>query len=632
MRFHRVGSRGWHRFAYNQDCWSATMKRSAVLTVTLVVLGTWLEVGGAESPRRPNVIVIFTDDHGYADLSCQGVLEDVQTPHIDALANSGVRMTSGYVTAPQCVPSRAGLLSGRYQNRFGVESNGMPLGGFNAVRTIAERLKETGYATGMVGKWHLGRADEIVQHGFDDVFYQGGSWINYDIEGRDVEPGTKFTKLYHLDAKSAAACAFIKRHHDQPFFLYLAYRAPHVPLDATPEYLKRFPGDMPQRRRQALAMLSAVDDGVGSIVGTLRHHDLEEQTLLFFIGDNGAPLKIHKLDAPGGGPGWDGSLNEPLNGEKGMLSEGGIRVPFAMAWKGKLPAGLMYDHPVVSLDVAATALAVAGLPHDEQLDGVNLIPFLCDEREGPPHRQLYWRWIAQSAVREGKWKLLRGGQREYLFDLSVDAEEKHNLLAEHPDVASRLRADLATWTEQLSPPGLQIRPMSSVWERYYDHYLDGKLQPKPLASGRGLQSGSHKVQDWLARGGTLKLDDCTLQARPLKGVGNKKRQANLFIVASSLELTTPLRAVVSMRVKASGNAGFAWRQKGQPDFPADQRIRFPCSATDQMQRYAVTIPASGTVIHLRMHLPAAGADIQSIELQDVDQHTQKRWDFGEGAK
>ena len=169
-------------------------------------------------------------------------------------------------------------------------------------------------------------------------------------------------------------CAFIKRHKAEPFFFYLAYRAPHVPLDATKKYLDRFPGEMPERRRQCLAMLSAVDDGVGQVMATLRQNGLEENTLNFFMGDNGAPHKIKKEDAPGGGPGWDGSLNAPMNGEKGMLSEGGIREPWLAYWKGHIPAGQVYDKPVISLDIAATAVALAGLQSDPVLASKSLAP------------------------------------------------------------------------------------------------------------------------------------------------------------------------------------------------------------------------------------------------------------------
>lgn len=566
--------------------------------------------------RGPNVIVIFTDDHGYADLSCQDIRSDVRTPHIDQLAEQGVRMTSGYVTAPQCVPSRAGLLSGRYQNRFGVESNGESLIGFNQQVTLPERLQRAGYATGMIGKWHLGPAQEIVRHGFDDVFYQGGSWTNFDIDGNDVSPGTTFKRLYHLDAKSAAARAFINRHHDEPFFLYLAYRAPHVPLDATQKYLSRFPGEMPERRRQALAMMSAVDDGVGGILETLRANGLEKQTLIFFIGDNGAPLKIHKIDAPGGGPGWDGSLNEPLNGEKGMLSEGGIRVPFLVHWPGTIPGGGVDDRPVISLDVAATAMAVAGIDRDRELDGVNLIPYLDGSIQASPHEALYWRWVAQSAVRQGKWKYLRGGDREYLFDLDVDHEELDNVAKEHPQVARRLRVKLEDWTATLSPPGLATRPMSSTWASYFDHYLDGKPVARPSTNDRRPTS----VQGWIARNAQLDRKGDALRIIP------DKRDAP-FIACSKLKLPAESTAVIRFRSTATGRGGIAWRERGQKDFPSGQTVRFDIENTSSQQVYRVAIPAHAPIIHLRLLLPNGVSEIASIKFENKDGDIVNNWTF-----
>ena len=451
------------------------------ILATIAYLASAARSAVCTAASKPNVIVIFTDDHGYADLSCQGVFDDVKTPHIDSLASGGVRMTNGYVTAPQCVPSRAGLLTGQYQNKFGLESNrasNIPggLDGFNNTLTIAERLKQVGYATGMIGKWHLGPREEIVTHGFDDVFYKNSNrngWANYDLEGNDVEASEEKSGLYHLDACSGAAKAFVRRHHKEPFFLYLAYRAPHVPLDATQQYLDRFPGEMPERRRRALAMLSAVDDGVGGVLQSLRQYGIEENTLLFFIGDNGAPLKIHKVDAPGIGAGWDGSLNDPLNGEKGTVIEGGNRTPFVVCWKGRIPKGQVYDQPVISLDVAATAAALAGLPHDPQLDGVNLIPYLTGEKRGTPHAALHWRWMGQAAIREGQWKYIQGDSRRYLFDLDQDMGEKRNLVAEHPEIAERLAKRLKEWSQTLTPPGLPP-DLTPAGKAYFDHYLDGK--------------------------------------------------------------------------------------------------------------------------------------------------------------
>ena len=446
-----------------------------------------------QAAEKPNIILVFTDDHGYADLGCQGSVDDVRTPHIDALAETGVRMTDGYVTAPQCVPSRGGILTGQYQNRFGLESNPQfrdpeVMARFDEIKTIAERLKQAGYATGMAGKWHLGPGHEITRHGFDHVFHKNSNatgQANFDLEGKDVPFGPERCGLYHVDACSEVAAAFVSRYHDEPFFFYLAYRAPHVPLDAPKKYLDRFPGEMPQRRRQALAMLSAVDDGVGRIVEALRKYNLEKNTLIWVIGDNGAPLKIHKLDAPGGGPGWDGSLNTPMNGEKGMLTEGGIRVPFVVNWKGTIPGGQVYSEPVISLDVAATAQALAGLPDDPRLDGVNLIPFLTREKSGAPHDALYWRWLGQSAIRKGKWKYLRSDRREYLFDMETDAEEKNDLLATHPEIATGLKAELTGWAGELSPPGiwaLKSEGMSRNAAKYFDWYIEGKRNLEPPVS------------------------------------------------------------------------------------------------------------------------------------------------------
>ncbi|MCB1226940.1 MAG: sulfatase-like hydrolase/transferase, partial [Verrucomicrobiales bacterium] len=457
---------------------------------------------------RPNIIVFYTDDHGHADLSCQGVVADVKTPHIDALAASGVRAVNGYSTAPQCVPSRAGLMVGRFQNRFGVESNPDPLDGFNRETTLAERLQAQGYVTAQFGKWHLGPPHEISQHGFRHVFSQNAQrpfFANINDEGQDIPPVELLPGRYHLDACARAAAAVIERYQDEPFFLYVAFRAPHTPLDAPPEYVERFPGPMPERRRQALAMISAVDDGVGRVMETLARCGLTEKTLIFLIGDNGAPLKIHKIDSPvkGDPGGWDGSLNDPLNGEKGMLSEGGMHVPFVVAWPGVIPGRQVYPHAVSALDVAATAVEIAGLGEAQGLglDGVNLVPFLTGQKAGPPHETLYWRWIAQSAIREGDWKLLRGGEREYLYNLAEDLEEKHNLASQEPERVARLREKLVAWSAQLSPAGLTTGEMSPVWEEYFDVYLEGK--PATEAPTRG----ERRSMQWVARNGELKQAD-----------------------------------------------------------------------------------------------------------------------------
>jgi uncharacterized sulfatase len=472
------------------------VKASAPQAFRLVLIALCASLLGARAaaPAQPNLIVIYTDDHGFADLGIQGIYTDLKTPHIDALARSGVLAKHGYSTAPQCVPSRAGLMIGKFQGRFGVEANGDTLDGFNKETTFATRLHKAGYATAQFGKWHLGPTAEIPRHGFTHVFSQNAGQpfsANLTLDGQDRPMGNLLPELYHVDGCSRAAAALITRYRDQPFFLYVAYRAPHVPLDAPKNYLARFPGKMPERRRQALAMLSAVDDGVGLLTATLKKHGLTENTLIFLIGDNGAPLKITKLDAPGGGPGWDGSLNTPLNGEKGMLAEGGIHTPFVVAWPGTIPAGQTYLPPISALDVAATACAMANLatqPGD--LDGVNLLPHLTGKITTAPHDALYWRWVAQAAIREGNWKLLRGGDREYLYDLGTDLAEKHNLAARHPEIAARLRAKLTAWSQGLKPPGLTNGAMSPTWHNYYDFYLDGK--PISAAAAAASDDGEAK--------------------------------------------------------------------------------------------------------------------------------------------
>ncbi len=570
---------------------------------------------------KPNIIVFYTDDHGYADLGIQAVMKDIKTPHTDALARSGVLAKHGYSTAPQCVPSRGGLLTGRFQARFGLEDNGSTLDGFDKQTTIATRLQKAGYITAQFGKWHLGPPTAISKHGFTHVFAQNAQRpfsANITLDGQDRPMSDLPPEQYHIAGCSQAAAALINRYQSDPFFLYIAYRAPHVPLDAPKKYLDRFPSEMPERRRQALAMISAMDDGVGLITETLKKLELTEKTLIFYIGDNGAPLKIHKADEPGGGPGWDGSLNDPLNGEKGMLAEGGIHVPFIIAWPGKIVGGQTFEHPVSALDVAATAVKVAGAsaPEDAStLDGVDLLPHLTSEIKSAPHEFLAWRWIAQSAIREGDWKLLRGGKREYLFNLNDDLEEKHNLAAQHPEIANRLRAKLTNWCGKLDPPGLTTGPMAETWEDYFDHYLESKAtrasNPKPKGKSR-TKTDTTTGPSWQARNGTLNEQDGILTLTPEAG---QKGKGGAFLTRSGLNLAVPATVKFALKSGTSGQAAIAWRVEGDKDFLPANRVTFAVTASEDFTAHEIALPATATIIHLRIHLPGGTTQIRDLDFQ-----------------
>lgn len=435
--------------------------------------------------RKPNIIVFFCDDLGYADVGAQGRAKDVRTPNLDRMAAEGVRCTAGYITAPQCSPSRVGLITGRYQQRFGIDTIPdlpMPL---EAV-TIPERLKPAGYVSGMVGKWHLDPTAPGVTpkeklrffpqaQGFDDYFCgeMNQYFANYNLKGEDVEPQWIADKRFRVDVQTEAALAFVERNKARPIFLYVAYFAPHTPLEIPPAYSGPFTNDMALRRRAALSMLAGVDAGVGKITAALKRHGIDANTLVFFTSDNGAP--VHKRrDSPLAEDmgGWDGSLNTPWVGEKGMLSEGGIRVPFLVRWPGTLPAGKIYPHAVSSLDIAATANAVAGLPAAEELDGVNLIPHLSGKKRDVPHGQLYWRFWSQAAVREGNWKLLhRAGEPDHLFDVTADEHEKIDLAEQQPEKVKSLRARLEHWAGQIQPPGMPSDKRNKQEEGWYRVYF-----------------------------------------------------------------------------------------------------------------------------------------------------------------
>ncbi len=422
----------------------------------------------AQTRRPPNIILLLADDLGYGELGLQGNRE-IPTPHLDSLAANGVRFTQGYVSAPVCCPSRAGLMTGRYQTRFGHEMNSVGKTNLNPAvglplteRTLAEHLKEAGYATGLVGKWHLGTAPEKQpqRRGFDEFFgflheghfyypppYRGAltrlrtSEPSYDDNNpllRGTDPVAE--KEYLTDAFAREAVSFVDRHQAQPFCLYLAFNAIHSPMQAPVPLLKEFEGIRDEQRRLFAAMLRSMDQAVGKLLGKLREVNLERDTLIFFLSDNGGPTQ--ELT----------SSNAPLRGGKGQLYEGGIRVPFVMQWRGQIAGGRTEDRPVISLDIVPTALAAAGRPLPGNLDGVNLLPFL-NGSSGPPHRTLFWRYGQSIALREGDWKLVRQVRGDFeLFHLADDPAETRNRLPQEPDIARRLRAELDRQNAQMVAP------------------------------------------------------------------------------------------------------------------------------------------------------------------------------------
>jgi arylsulfatase A-like enzyme len=415
------------------------------------------DAGGTPVPpaARPNIVLIIADDLGYADLGVQGSA-DALTPHIDSLAASGARLTQGYVSAPACSPTRAGLMTGRYQQRFGHELNppnpsppdfGLPL----EETTIAEALQASGYATGLVGKWHLGTAAQFhpLNRGFDEFFgFLAGSHSYRDWSAGNDPVLRGFEPVddggYLTDAFTREAVSFIRRHTAEPFFLCLSYNAVHRPMERPPRrYLDRFPDTPDPLRRKLLAKLAAMDDGVGRVVEAIEAAGLAQTTLFVFLSDNGAPTALN------------GSLNTPLRGGKEEVFEGGIRVPFIVRWAGRVPSGLEYAEPVIQLDVFPTVLAAAGvsLPGDREIDGVDLLPHLDGTSTAPPHATLFWRYGAPSAVRKGGWKLVKDGPGpSQLFDIAVDVAESTDLAPSMPEVVSELESELADWQAQHVPP------------------------------------------------------------------------------------------------------------------------------------------------------------------------------------
>ncbi len=475
-------------------------RRPFLVIICLVLICACLS-RQTDADEKPNIIVIVADDLGYGELGCQGN-DQIPTPNINSIASSGVRFTQGYVTAAFCSASRAGILTGRYQTRFGYEFN--PIGAKNedpnaglpvSEKTIADELRQAGYVSGLIGKWHLGGTAKYhpIRRGFDEFFgfmheghffvpppYPGattwlrrkvlpgggeGRWNSadkrafysthlnsnepaYDADNPIYRGGQPVVEREYLtDAFSREAVDFVKRNHDRPFFLLLSYNAVHSPLQAMDADLKEFAHIKDIQRRIFAAMLSSMDRGIGKVLKTVRDQKLEDNTLIFFLSDNGGPTK--ELT----------SSNGVLRDGKGSVYEGGLRVPFMMQWKDKLPAGKVFEAPVSSLDIFATATSVAGrkLGSKKIYDGVNLIPFVNGENKSLPHDSFFWRIGNRKAIRVGNWKLLKNPKRSQqtdweLYNLADDISESHDLADKIPEKRSELLERFESLNREMMDP------------------------------------------------------------------------------------------------------------------------------------------------------------------------------------
>ncbi|HSC13498.1 MAG TPA: sulfatase-like hydrolase/transferase [Gammaproteobacteria bacterium] len=430
--------------------------------VTLVV-GCALALSGNAQQRlaRPNVVLIITDDMGWADLSSYGAT-DVRTPNIDSLARDGLRLTDFYANGTTCTPTRAALISGRYQQRFGLET---PLGsagpagerGLRATgHSLPQLLKNNGYSTALIGKWHLGYRPEHSPnaHGFDYFFgLKSGYHDHYTHLGGDGrldlwENDRPIEREgYTTDLVTERAIRFIEENARQPFFIDIAYNAPHWPyqVPGSPSVapgnarhvLAHEPGA--SSRADYVAMVEHVDRRVGDVLATLERLQIADETIVIFTNDNGGE--------------WLSS-NEPLSGRKWLVWEGGIRVPALVRWPGRIPAGTVSDQVGITMDLTASILAVTGtpVPAEAALDGMNLFP-IWEAKAPEVERTLFWRSGAptrpQTAVRRGDWKLLVDGGHTFVFNVRADASERHDLAKQRQDVAQALWPLLKAWEQDV---------------------------------------------------------------------------------------------------------------------------------------------------------------------------------------
>jgi arylsulfatase A-like enzyme len=462
-----------------------------VFAVVVCLMG----VDRSEAARKPNIVVILSDDQGYADVSYNPHSpKEVSTPNIDALAKSGVICTQGYASGHVCSPTRAGLMTGRYQQRFGIYTagqggSGMPL----EERFIPMHLKQGGYVSGAFGKWHLGLTEEYnpVNRGFDYFFgFMGRGAHDYWEHNpdssekfggpvfRNLEP-LQGLKGYMTTMLTEEAVQFIHREKDKPFFAYVAFNAVHAPMQAPEEDIKKYStGD--ETRDILMAMLLHLDRGVGEIIKALKDAGVYDNTLIFYLSDNGGSGATH-------------ACNAPLRGFKQMDFEGGIRVPFIVSWPGKLKAGSTCDVPVWSTDILATMLAAAGLdplPGSKPLDGKNMLPVLTGKQD-KLHDTFYWsagdegKW----AIRSNDWKLVFDKGEVELFNIVKDPGEANNLKDKHPEKLQELTKLYDAWlAEMVDPAGggsKHWNPTAGGGNKKKVKKPDEETEPAPAAGDTG---------------------------------------------------------------------------------------------------------------------------------------------------
>ena len=432
------------------------------MNIPIFFVGLTLTTLGAFAADKPNVLILFSDDAGYADFGFQpNCTEEMRklTPHIDTIARDGARFTNAYMSGCVCSPSRAGLNTGRYQGRFGFDNNLPPgfKGGVDLTETFGvNRLQEIGYSTGIIGKWHLGYPPQYHpnERGYGHFFGLLQGARNYfpmkDVSSHKVMQlnGTPTPEEgYVTDRIGNAACDFINGNKAEPFYLFVSFTAPHGPLQPKPGDVEKLKHIERKGRRDYAGLIVSLDDNIGRILACLKENGLDENTIVLFTNDNGGQTST-------------GAVNTPLKGRKGELSEGGVRVPWVMRWPGKIKPGSVINDPVVSLDILPTVVEAAGGKVDPawKLDGTSLLGRITDDKATLPERPIFWRKGGSTgaiAMRRGKWKLhnLRAeNSSPELYDLDSDIPEAKNLAKVNPQIVASMTAELEKWEAELKEP------------------------------------------------------------------------------------------------------------------------------------------------------------------------------------